>query len=263
MPGVPNTTDFTLADVIAAVLPSSNDLDECFTDAFQDAFNYTYNPGGNTNTNLLNFRDYGNDIAAQNLIYMAVTFTNPCTATRNTAVWKNRNPNSVQNGDKFWQDSSGSPGGPYPGTAFTIYSAFTGLNAVTFNLSSSGIASSVTFCSLPSLVLSDVYWYYTGTSTTSTPVDYYYSSDIGNASNLSVGDIIYTDAALTTPLPPQNENQSRWNGLDNSYQFFQDGSNATTTYSPLNNGCGDGAAAMFVIQSGNNGVIQVIHDPYC
>ena len=264
MPGVPNTTDFTLADVIAAVLPSSNDLDECFTDAIAGAFNTTYNPNSTgTNNNLLNFRDYGNDIAAQNLIYMAVTFTNPCTATRNTAVWKNRNPNSVQNGDKFWQDSSGSPGSPYPGTAFTIYSAFTGLNAVTFNLSSSGIASNVTFCSLPSLTLTDVYWYYTGTSTTSTPVDYYYSSDIGNASNLSVGDIIYTDAALTIPLPPQNENQSRWNGLDNSYQFFQDGSNATTTYSPLNNGCGDGAAAMFVIQSGNNGVIQVIHGPYC
>ena len=265
MPGVPNTTDFTLADVIAAVLPSSNDLDECFTDAIQGAFNYTYNPGGNTNTNLLNFRDYGNDIAAQNPVQIN-TGRNPgeaCGGPRNIAAWKGRNPNSVQNGDKFWQDSSGSPGNPYPGVSTTVYAAFSGLNSVSFNLSSVGIASNVTFCSLPSLTLTDVYWYYTGTSTTSTPVDYYYSSDIGNASNLSVGDIIYTDAALTTPLPPQNENQSRWNGLDNSYQFFQDGSNATTTYSPLNTGCGDGAAAMFVIQSGNNGVIQVIHDPYC
>ena len=70
MPGVPNTTDFSLADVIAAVLPSSNDLDECFTDAIQGAFNYTYNPGGNQNTNLLNFRDYGNDTAAQNQVYI-------------------------------------------------------------------------------------------------------------------------------------------------------------------------------------------------
>jgi len=264
MPGVPNTTDFTLADVIAAVLPSSNDLDECFTDAFQDAFNYTYNPGGNTNTNLLNFRDYGNDIAAQNQLYMGSNYGNDaCGRPRSISVWKNRNPNSVQNGDKFWQDNGGSAGSPYPGQSFLSYTCFTGLNAVTFKLSSLGIVSNVTFCSLPSLVLSDVYWYYTGTSTTSTPVDYYYSSTIGDASNLSVGDIIYTDAALTTPLPPQNENQSRWNGLDNSYQFFQDGSNATTTYSPLNTGCGDGAAAMFVIQSGNNGVIQVIHGPYC
>lgn len=249
MPGVPNTTDFTLADVIAAVLPSSNDLDECFTDAIAGAFNTTYNPNSTgTNNNLLNFRDYGNDIAAQNLIYMAVTFTNPCTATRNTAVWKNRNPNSVQNGDKFWQDSSGSPGSPYPGTAFTIYSAFTGLNAVTFNLSSSGIASNVTFCSLPSLVLSDVYYAISGG--TSTPVDYYYSSEIGNASNLSVGDIIYTDAALTTPLG--------FNSGTIGYRYFQNGTSATTTI------CGSTPSdvfAQFEVSNALTGVI--VRGPSC
>ena len=250
MPGVPNTTDFTLADVIAAVLPSSNDLDECFTDAIPGAFNTTYNPGGNTNTNLLNFRDYGNDIAAQNLIYMAVTFTNPCTATRNTAVWKNRNPNSVQNGDKFWQDSSGSPGSPYPGTAFTIYSAFTGLNAVTFNLSSSGIASSVTFCSLPSLTLTDVYWYDTSTQNYVTPRDYYYSSDIGNASNLTPGDIIYKDSSLTVPLERSQPNQDSLSGYGPMY--LQQGSAATTTF------CSGSDVNIFIITTAGVGVLNNI-----
>ena len=250
MPGVPNTTDFTLADVIAAVLPSSNDLNECFTDAIPGAFNTTYNPGGNTNTNLLNFRDYGNDIAAQNLIYMAVTFTNPCTATRNTAVWKNRNPNSVQNGDKFWQDSSGSPGSPYPGTAFTIYSAFTGLNAVTFNLSSSGIASSVTFCSLPSLTLTDVYWYDTSTQNYVTPRDYYYSSDIGNASNLTPGDIIYKDSSLTVPLERSQPNQDSLSGYGPMY--LQQGSAATTTF------CSGSDVNIFIITTAGVGVLNNI-----
>ena len=223
MPGVPNTTDFSLADVIAAVLPSSNDLNECFTDAIQGAFNYTYNPGGNQNTNLLNFRDYGNDIAAQNPVQIN-TGRNPgeaCGGPRNIAAWKDKNPNSVQNGDKFWQDSSGSPGNPYPGVSTTVYAAFSGLNSASFNLSSTGIASNVTFCSLPSLVLSDVYYAISGG--TSTPVDYYYSSEIGNASNLSVGDIIYTDAALTTPLNYTSP------GMQGS-PYFQNGSSATTTH---------------------------------
>ena len=251
MPGVPNTTDFSLADVIAAVLPSSNDLDECFTDAIAGAFNTTYNPNSTgTNNNLLNFRDYGNDIAAQNLIYMAVTFTNPCTATRNTAVWKNRNPSSVQNGDKFWQDSSGSPGSPYPGTAFTIYSAFTGLNAVTFNLSSSGIASSVTFCSLPSLTLTDVYWYDTSTQNYVTPRDYYYSSDIGNASNLTPGDIIYKDSSLTVPLERSQPNQDSLSGYGPMY--LQQGSAATTTF------CSGSDVNIFIITTAGVGVLNNI-----
>ena len=250
MPGVPNTTDFTLADVIAAVLPSSNDLDECFTDAIQGAFNYTYNPGGNKNTNLLNFRDYGNDIAAQNLIYMVATFTNPCTATRNIAVWKNNNPNSIENGNKFWQDSSGSPGSPYPGTEFTIYSALSGLNAATFNLSSSGIASSVTFCSLPSLTLTDVYWYDTSTQNYVTPRDYYYSSDIGNASNLTPGDIIYKDSSLTVPLERSQPNQDSLSGYGPMY--LQQGSAATTTF------CSGSDVNIFIITTAGVGVLNNI-----
>lgn len=244
MPGVPNTTDFTLADVIAAVLPSSNDLDECFTDAIQGAFNTTYNPGGNTNTNLLNFRDYGNDIAAQNQLYMGAQYgSDACGRPRSISVYKNRNPSSVQNGDKFWQDGGGSAGNPYPGQSFLSYNCFTGLNAVTFKLSSLGIVSNVTFCSLPSLVLSDVFYYVTG-SGFSTPVDYYYSSTIGNASNLQIGDIIYTDAALTTPLSSNT-------GYD-PFRYLQGGSSATTTVCTASSGI-----TSFVVEEDiSSGVIQ-------
>ena len=241
MPGVPNTTNFSLADVVAAVLPSSNDLQECFDDAFDDAFDPTYGPGNKSN--LLQFRNYGNDIAAQNSLYMGSRYgTDACGATRNTLVWKNKNPSSVENGDKFWVDSNGSPGNPFSGQSFLSYTCFTGLNAVTFNLSSLGIASNVEFCSLPSLVLSDVYYYLTGT-TYSTPVDYYYSSNIGDASNLSSGDILYTDAALTTPLGTHS-------GYGSNTQYLQNGDNTTTTICSL--------YGSINISSNNTGVIQQV-----
>jgi hypothetical protein len=244
MPGVPNTTNFSLADVVAAVLPSSNDLQECFNDAVDDAFDSTYGPGDKSN--LLQFRNYGNDIAAQNPVYIGSQYgTDACGATRNTLVWKNKNPSSVENGDKFWVDNNGAPGNPFPGQSFLSYTCFTGLNAVTFNLSSSGIASNVEFCSLPSLVLSDVYYYLTG-STLSTPVDYYYSSTIGDASNLSSGDILYTDAALTTPLGTHS-------GYGSNIKYLQDGAATTTTI------CGTGSTGDINISTNNTGVIQRVN----
>lgn len=243
MPGVPNTTTFTLADVVAAVLPSSDDLQECFDDAVDDAFDSTYGPGDKSN--LLQFRNYGNDIAAQNPVYIGSQWgADACGATRNTLVWKNKNPSSVENGDKFWVDSSGSPGSPFPGQSFLSYTCLTGLNAVTFNLSSSGIASNVEFCSLPSLVLSDVFYYVNGT-TPSTPVDLYYSSDIGAASNLTPGDILYTDADLTTPLGTHS-------GYGDNTKYFQWGSSASTTFCTT----GGGLLGNIYISSSNTGVIQ-------
>jgi len=244
MPGVPNTTTFTLADVVAAVLPSSDDLQECFDDAVDDAFDSTYGPGDKSN--LLQFRNYGNDIAAQNPVYIGGQYgTDACGVARNTLVWKNKNPSSVENGDKFWVDSSGSPGSPFPGQSFLSYTCLTGLNAVTFNLSSSGIASNVEFCSLPSLVLSDVYYYLTG-STFSTPVDLYYSSIIGDASNLTPGDILYTDADLTTPLGTHS-------GYGSNIRYLQNGAATTTTI------CGAGSTSDINISSNNTGVIQRVN----
>jgi len=270
MSSVPDTTTFSLADVIAAVLPSSNDLIECFDDAVDGAFDSSYGPGDESN--LLQFRNYGQNIAAQNEVYITPPKITPalaCSTNRTVLAWKNRNPNSVSNGDKFWEDDNGSPGDPYPGGGeVEFFGAFAGLNSSSFKLSSLGIVSNVTFCSLPSLTLTDVYWNYEGTSRLSTPVDYYYSSTIGNASNLTSGDIIYTDVNLTTPLPPQSEDQSQT--PTGYYNFYQNGSSATTTYSPLNAGCGDGAPARFTVtgvtgggSAIGNGIIQIITNPKC
>lgn len=53
---VPNTTTFTLQNVVDEVNPTTDDLVDCFADAISAYFNPTY--AGSKNS-LLNFRDYG------------------------------------------------------------------------------------------------------------------------------------------------------------------------------------------------------------
>ena len=241
MSSVPDTTTFSLADVVAAVLPSSNDLVECFDDAVDGAFDSSYGPGNKKE--LLQFRNYGQDVAAQNPLNIEFNFTpaGACAGTRDIPVWKNRNPNSVSNGDKFWEDDNGSPGDPYPGGGeFEFYGAFTGLNSSSFKLSSLGIASDVASCNPPN-TLTDVFFFING-STISTPVDYYYSSTIGVASNLEEGDIIYTDTALQTILGNNS------GILPQTY--YQNSSTATTTF------CSGTSTQTAIIISEGSGVIK-------
>lgn len=61
---VPNTTTFTLQDVVDEVNPTTNDLQDCFNDANADYFNPTYEGSKNS---LLNFRDYGSHNATADL----------------------------------------------------------------------------------------------------------------------------------------------------------------------------------------------------
>jgi len=222
MSSVPDTTTFSMADVVAAVLPSSNDLVECFADADDGAFDSSYGPGDESN--LLQFRNYGNNTAAQNEVYITIQAGNPgtaCSANRTVLAWKNRNPNSVSNNDKFWEDDNGSPGDPFPGSGgnFQYFGAFAGLNSAAFKLSTLGIASDVTSCNTTN-TLTAVYFDVTGG--TSTPVDYYYDSTIGDASNLDIGDILYSDIDRQNPL-------QRHTGIEPSV-FIQNGSAATTTF---------------------------------
>lgn len=61
-------------------------------------------------------------------------------------------------------------------------------------------------------LLTDVYH----NTSSPVPVNYYFSSSIGDAENLAIGDVIYTDIALTTTL-----------GADT---YYQAGSSASTTH---------------------------------
>ena len=53
---VPNTTTFTLQNVVDAVNPTYDDLADCFSDANSSYFNPAYSGSKNS---LLNFQDYG------------------------------------------------------------------------------------------------------------------------------------------------------------------------------------------------------------
>jgi len=59
MAGVPDTTTFKLTDVTAVVVPSSNNLVECFADAVAGYFDPTY---AGSKDRLLNFRNYANEV---------------------------------------------------------------------------------------------------------------------------------------------------------------------------------------------------------
>ncbi len=67
-PAVPDTTTFSLQDVVDSVAPTTDDLNDCFNDAVSGQFDPAYE--GNKD-NLLNFRNYGNQTST------GVTDVNP------------------------------------------------------------------------------------------------------------------------------------------------------------------------------------------
>jgi hypothetical protein len=68
---VPNTNTFSLQDVVNEVNPTTNDLQDCFSDASSSDFNPSYNNDSYAPANsLLRFRDY---IATQTLTVTATS----------------------------------------------------------------------------------------------------------------------------------------------------------------------------------------------
>jgi len=53
---VPDTNTFTLQDVVDEIMPTTDDLVDCFADAISGNFDASYSGSKN---NLLNFRNYG------------------------------------------------------------------------------------------------------------------------------------------------------------------------------------------------------------
>lgn len=76
---VPNTTTFSLQDVIDEVNLTTDDLQDCFNDANASYFNPTYSGSKNS---LLNFRDYGVHNATLNTYSLASQVTE-CDTTIN------------------------------------------------------------------------------------------------------------------------------------------------------------------------------------
>ncbi len=104
--GVPNTTTFTLQDVVTEVNPTTDDLNDCFSDADASYFNSAYEGSKNQ---LLNFRDYGSQNALTSFLSNTSSPRNPCTITSsNTTFYHNGSGTFPAVGDIVYSDSAGT-----------------------------------------------------------------------------------------------------------------------------------------------------------
>jgi hypothetical protein len=110
---VPNTTTFTLQDVVDEVNPTTDDLQDCFSDAIADYFNPTYEGSKNS---LLNFRDYGSHNSIDMYSYLS-------------AVWEMDNLS--------WPQTNNVANAPLYSNVVPFPSVVSGLITMAINLSSS------------------------------------------------------------------------------------------------------------------------------
>ena len=104
---VPDTTTFTLQDVVDVVNPTTDDLVDSFADAVAGDFDSSYGPGDETN--LLQFRNYDSTgltsfVGSVGQIYGYSV----CSLTMSITYYHNGSGTNPVVGDKVYTDSSGS-----------------------------------------------------------------------------------------------------------------------------------------------------------
>ena len=103
--GVPNTTTFTLQNVVDVVNPTTDDLVDCFADAVASKFDSNYEGSKNQ---LLNFRNYDGSTLLQ-ITMSTGTTKDTCNETVNTAYWTDGSDSSGPVvGDTVYTNSSGT-----------------------------------------------------------------------------------------------------------------------------------------------------------
>ena len=110
--GVPDTTTFTLQDVVDVVNPTTDDLEACFDDAVAGDFDSSYGPGDESN--LLQFRNYG---AGSLTSFLGSVWTtgNLCGQTMNITYYHNGSGTNPVVGDIVYTDSGGTSPYQYDG----------------------------------------------------------------------------------------------------------------------------------------------------
>ena len=100
--GVPDTTTFTLQDVVDVVNPTTDDLVDCFSDAFTLKFDSNYS---GSKDQLLNFRNYDNFRTA----FSASTASkDPCALALNQTYYWNRTFVDPTIGDTIYTSATGT-----------------------------------------------------------------------------------------------------------------------------------------------------------
>ena len=103
--GVPDTTTFTLQDVVDVVNPTTDDLEACFDDAVAGDFDSSYGPGDESN--LLQFRNYGAG-SLTSFIGSVYSSGNICSQTMNITYYHNGSGTNPVLGDIVYTDSGGT-----------------------------------------------------------------------------------------------------------------------------------------------------------
>jgi len=103
---VPNTTTFTLQDVVDEVNPTTDDLVDCFADATSSSFDSNYSGDKN---NLLNFRNYGGEQYWDYAAGTQSTITNICSLSLTEIIYQ-QHPTiqAFDFNDPIYSDTSGT-----------------------------------------------------------------------------------------------------------------------------------------------------------
>jgi len=103
---VPNTTTFTLQNVVDEVNPTTDDLVDCFADATSSSFDYNYSGSKN---NLLNFRNYGGEQYWDYAAGTQSTLTNICSLSLTEIIYQQHpTVQAFDFNDPIYSDTSGT-----------------------------------------------------------------------------------------------------------------------------------------------------------
>jgi hypothetical protein len=102
---VPNTTTFTLQDVVNEISPSSNDLATCAVQANPRGFDVNYHTY--PVTSLLEFRNYSHVVKRILLGASSGSGAGACALIADTQYWHNGLFDYPNNGDVIYTDSAG------------------------------------------------------------------------------------------------------------------------------------------------------------
>ena len=100
--GVPDTTTFTLQNVVDVVNPTTDDLVDCFSDAFTLKFDSNYSGSKNQ---LLNFRNYDNFRTA---FSASTKDKDPCALALDQTYYWNRTFVDPTIGDTIYTSATGT-----------------------------------------------------------------------------------------------------------------------------------------------------------
>ena len=103
---VPNTTTFTLQNVVDEVNTTTDDLVDCFADATSSSFDSNYSGSKN---NLLNFRNYGGEQYWDYAAGTQSTLTNICSLSLTEIIYQQHpTVQAFDFNDPIYSDTSGT-----------------------------------------------------------------------------------------------------------------------------------------------------------